>query len=286
MKQWICFVLVFNCSFAAVLAQPPKTSLLWEISGNGLKQPSYLFGTFHMMCKTDFQVSDELKKRISGANAFYGELKMDEEGMQAKLAMKMMMPDRSIEAMIGSKDYPAVKEGFQKITGMSLQMLDHFKPFMAESLLTLNMVPCADKIQPETEFTNLAKQLNIPVRGLETIDEQINAIDKQPLDSQVRSFSESVLKYDSAKTVMQQLIAVYQTRDIDSLYRFMKANGNSGDFELDLLVNRNHNWIPRIEQVIAAESVFFAVGAGHLGGQEGVISLLRKRGYRLTPVKY
>jgi uncharacterized protein YbaP (TraB family) len=286
MKKGFYFVLLLSISCTQLLAQSKKTSLLWEISGHGLKQPSYLFGTFHIMCKADFAISDTLKKKIAGAKSFYGELNLEEPGMEAKLAMKMMMPDKSIETLIGKKDYKAVSEGFQKITGISLEMLDHFKPFMAESLLTLYMISCKEKIQPETEFVKIAKEYKIPVRGLETIDDQINTIDKQPLDSQIRSLTESILKYDSSRIMMKKMIAVYQARDIDSLYRFMKANGTGGDFEIELLVNRNHNWVPVMEKAMAIEPVFFAVGAGHLGGQEGVINLLRKRGYKLSPVKY
>ncbi len=283
----ILYLLVCLCTGSLQLrAQAPQTSLLWEIRGKGLQHSSYLFGTFHIMCKAEFSISQELKSRITGSRYFYGELNMDELGNDTKVAMKLMMTDKSLKDLIGKKDYPAVSDGFQKVTGISLEMLDHFKPFMAESLLAMNMISCTDRVQPETEFANIAKENKVPMRGLETIDDQLNAVDKQPLDSQVHSLAETVLKFDSSKLMMAKMIAVYRTRDVDSLYAFLKANGSTGDFEKELLVNRNHNWVPLIEKAMTDGPVFFAVGAGHLGGPDGIIRLLRKRGYKLTPVKY
>jgi uncharacterized protein YbaP (TraB family) len=284
MKRLYCVVLL---AFSALLAtaQPPKSSLLWEISGNGLKTPSYLFGTFHMMCRSDFEISEILKTKLVAAKQFYGEISMEDLGDQMKLARQMMMTDKTISAMMSEDEFSKAAASFQQITGMPLQMFNNFKPFMALSMVTLNSIPCTDKIQPETEFAALAKENRLTLLGLETIEDQVKAINTQPLDSQVKQLKMILLNYDSVKNVMQQIIAVYKKRNIDSIYAFMKSGGEI-DFENELIIKRNHNWIPLIEKAIADKPSFFAVGAGHLGGSEGVIALLRKRGYTLTPVKY
>ena len=85
---------------------------------------------------------------------------------------------------------------------------------------------------------------------------------------------------------MLKMQAVYNLRNTDSLYSFMKSEGTGGDLETELLVKRNLKWIPVIKKAMAAKASFFVVGAGHLGGPEGVIRLLRKQGYKVTPVKY
>lgn len=145
---------------------------------------------------------------------------------------------------------------------------------------------CADQVQPETEFTKLAQKHGLEVLGLETIDDQINAIDKEPLDSQLHSLVKMVQNFDSVKQVMAKLMEVYKLRDIDSVYRFMQTAGMDEDFTTTMITRRNEKWIPLMQKAMADQPVFFAVGAGHLGGTEGVISLLRKQGYRLTPVKF
>ncbi len=85
---------------------------------------------------------------------------------------------------------------------------------------------------------------------------------------------------------MTKMIAVYKQNDVEKIYRFIKDNGGDGDFETALLVTRNKRWIPVIKKATAEKASFFAVGAGHLGGKEGVIALLKKEGYTLTPVLY
>lgn len=277
---WIC------CGTGQLPAQDTRSSLLWEISGNGLSDPSYLFGTFHIMCKQDFRISDTLESKIKGVKQFFGELKLDDPALQTKLMSKLLMTDQTLQTMIPENEYPVISKKFQEITGMPLIMLNNFKPFMSLSLLALNSISCKETVQPETEFVKMAEKYEIPVMGLETVDDQLGAIDKEPVDSQILSLKKTVLNFDSVKNVMTEMIAVYQQRNIDSLYRYMQQSGMSDDFETVLLDRRNQNWIPIMEAAIRNGPAFFAVGAGHLGGQEGVINLLRKKGYQLKPVMY
>jgi uncharacterized protein YbaP (TraB family) len=286
MKKAILLFLVSLTGFFNSWSQQPANSLLWKISGNGLQEDSYLFGSFHILCKDDLKISDILKSKITNAKVLYSEIKLDEEGMEAKMALKMRMQNTTLESLIGKSDYAMVNERFQQITNLPLQMLDHFKPFMAISLLTMNTLSCKEKLSPETEFTKIAKENKIPNLGLETIDDQIAVIDKWSLDSQIHALTESVLHFDSSKRALKEMIAIYKLRNVDSLYQYMKEKGTSDDFELDMLINRNRNWVPIIETAIKQQPAFFVVGAGHLGGPDGVLSLLRKRGYRLTPVTY
>lgn len=286
MKKTFCFLLLIVLTGNYADSQTIQSSLLWEISGNGLPEPSHIFGSFHILCKDDFSIPDILRNRIKNAKQFYGELDMDDPTLQQQIAMKMILQGKTLQSLMSAEDYTKVSEQFQKIIGISLAMFNNFKPFMGLSLLAINSISCKEKIQPETEFANLAKQYHLPIRGLETVDDEINAIDKEPLDSQINSLKQTVLNYDSVKNMMLEMKAVYNLRDIDSLYRFIKKAGAGGDFETELLIKRNQNWLPVIKKAMAENTAFFVVGAGHLGGQEGVINLLRKQGYKVTPVMY
>ena len=267
--------------------EQPKNSLLWMISGKDLSRPSYVFGTFHMMCKSDFAITDPLKEKLNATEQFYGELDMDDPGLQMSMMSKMRLKDKTLKDLMSEKDYTTLSENFQRVTGMQLQMFNQFMPFMSLSLLTLNSIECSDRVQPEGEFVKLAQQKKLPILGLETIDDQIEAINSQPLDSQLYSLKRMVLAYDSVKQSMNKMIAVYKENNVDKLYDFIKANSNGDDrFETEMLAKRNKKWIPTIEKAIHEKPSFFAVGAGHLGGHEGVLELLRKQGYTLTPVLY
>lgn len=266
--------------------KPPVSSLLWKISGKGLQQPSYIFGTFHIMCKSDFTISPALEAKIKTAKQFYGELDMDDPGMQMTLMTKMRLQETSLAKLLGDEDYKAVSDSFKSITGMPLQLFNQFSPFMPMSLLAISSIKCADRIQPETEFVTIAKNNQLPILGLETIDDQLKAINAQPLDSQVLAFKQTVLKYDSVQQMMVKMIQVYKQNNAEKIYRFIMDNGGTNDFETAMLVVRNKKWIPVIKKAVMDKPSFFAVGAGHLGGKQGVIALLKKEGYTLTPVLY
>ena len=286
MKNTFCLLLLMLVCGYAANAQTDKNSLLWQINGNGLQQPSYIFGSFHIMCKADFQISAILAGKIRISKQFFGELDMSDPTLQQQMISKMMLQGNTLQSLMGETEYTKVSAQFLQIAGVSLAMFNNFKPFMPLSILVIKSIPCKEKIQPETEFVNLAQKYQIPIRGLESVDEEINAIDQVPLDSQINSLKQSVLNFDSVKTVMLKLQAVYNLRNTDSLYSFVKGESKGGDLETELLVKRNLKWIPIIRKAMADKASFFVVGAGHLGGPEGVIHLLQNQGYKVTPVTY
>lgn len=286
-RFFILLISAFTFSGNALGQETPKNSLLWMISGKDLSRPSYVFGTFHMMCKSDFAITDPLKEKLNATEQFYGELDMDDPTLQMSMISKLRLKDKTLKDLMSEADYTILSENFQRVTGMQLQSFNQFMPFMSLSVLTLNSIECSDKIQPEGEFVKLAQQQKLPILGLETIDDQIEAINSQPLDSQLYSLKRMVIAYDSVKQSIHKMIAVYKENNVDKLYDFIRANSNGDDrFETEMLAKRNKRWIPIIEKAIHEKPSFFAVGAGHLGGNEGVLELLRKQGYTLTPVLY
>lgn len=289
MKRIVSLFFFAFFTIPQLFAQAPKSSLLWKISGNGLQAPSYIFGTYHIMCKEDFMITPILKGSLLSTKQFYGELKMDDPAMQMQMMKELMMKDKTLESFMTPDEYQKVNIAFQKITGRSITMFNQFKPFMSLSLLYLSMATCTEKVQPETMFMEIAKEGKLPILGLETVDDQMKAIDKFPVDSQVYELKKLVLNFDSVKAETQGIIDIYKTGNIDSLYKVLIGSGSSAmgpNMEKDLVITRNHNWIPLIKKAITAKPTFFAVGAGHLGGKTGVINLLRTQGYKVTPVKF
>ena len=292
MKRIVSLFFLVFLAISQLFAQEPASSLLWEISGNGLKAPSYLFGTSHIMCKEDFTITSILKSSLLSTKQFYGELKMDDPAMQMQMMKEMMLKGKTLESLMTPDDYKKVNIAFQKITGTPITMFNQFKPFMSLSVLYLAMATCSEKVQPETEFMNIAKEAKLPILGLETVADQMKAIDKLPLDSQVYELKKMVLNFDSLKAEMQGMTDVYKSRNIDSIYNFIITSGSGSgsglgqDMEKDLIITRNNNWLPLIKEAITANPTFFAVGAGHLGGKTGVVNLLRTQGYKVTPVKF
>jgi uncharacterized protein YbaP (TraB family) len=285
--KWIVICLACLPWFTVIAQKSkPASSLLWEIRGNDLQQPSYLFGTFHLLCEGEFKVDGVLTEKIKGSVQLYEELKLDDPSLQMQLMGKMMMTDKSLQSFYTSDDWQKMSNAFIKITGTPLTLLNNVKPFTPMSLLVLKSVDCQDTVQPEQELVKIATANQKPVFGLETVQDQLNALDKEPLDSQAVSLKKILMNFDSSKNVMKYLKKNYLLNDADSLYRYMKQMGIDNGFETALLIERNQRWIPKIQEAMKKGQTFFAVGAGHLGGENGVIALLRKKGYTVTPLSF
>ena len=285
MKSILTSVLTFiSVNFIFAQAQP-KSSLLWEVTGNGIAKPSYLFGTFHLIYKEDFEITSTLKQKFNTTEKLFEEMKMDDPSIQMKM-MAQMKSDKSLKELYDSNNYKMLADSFQKITGMPLGFFNNYKPFLATTMLTQKMLSCKEIIQPETEFIKLAKEKNIEIFGLETIEDEMKAIDKMPLDSQLHSIIKTVGNFDSVKQMMTSIVEVYKKRNPDELYKFMKLNGVDDAFETAMLEERNNNRLPTIITNIKKQATFFAFGAGHLCGKNGIINLLRKKGYKVKPIQY
>lgn len=264
----------------------PNGSLLWEISGKGNAQPSFIFGTFHIMCKDQFTISPILASTITSTNQFIGELDMDDPTIQSTLLQKISMKNQTIESLMDSSSFRKFDDAFKKITGVPATQFNHYKPFFYLSFLTLKTIPCLIFVQPETELMQIAKKNGKEVLGLETVNEQMEAIDAQPLDSQIISLQKMVLNFDSTKKMMKEMMAVYKKDDAELLYKYVQDQGTDGMNEEVLLVKRNKSWIPKLKKMMQEKSSFVAVGGAHLGGKTGVLALLRAEGYTVKPVKY
>lgn len=218
----VLLVLISFLSYNTILSQEqPKSSLLWQITGKGIKQPSYLFGTFHIICKEDFVISDLLQQKLLSTKALFEEMKMDDPNFQMQMMLKLRS-DTTIESLLDSNMYNKLAIQFQKITGISINFFKGYKPFMLSSMLAQKMIPCTNVIQPETEFIKIAKKKNIPIEGLELIDDELEAINKLPLDSQINTIIKMVNNFDSAKQMMQEIII--ETKRIDPKEKFIKIN--------------------------------------------------------------
>jgi uncharacterized protein YbaP (TraB family) len=131
----------------------------------------------------------------------------------------------------------------------------------------------------------LAGKQQSEVIGLETVEEQMALFDSIPYKDQAKMIMDMINNLPAARKEFKDLVNLYKSEKINELYT-MTTNSNfdlSGSEEL-LLQDRNKKWIARIKSEIAEKPTFFAVGAAHLGGESGVIALLRKAGYKARPV--
>jgi uncharacterized protein len=268
----------------------PAQSLLWKISGNGLKQPSYLFGTMHLLCADDIDLSDSLKSAIGKADQVYLELDLDNlmEMMGAMTKMKMRN-DTTLSDLLSKEDYQKVKTYFTENAKMlPFSMLETYKPLLAASMIMEKKAgECDNLISMEQLIMKETKKVGKKIRGMETIAYQMSIFDSIPYKFQAEQLLKMITDGDNADAGdMKKLTDAYRKQQLDKLEEITRSEEAGIMQYTDLLLyNRNKNWAAKAKELMPEGSIVMAVGAGHLPGEKGVINLLRLAGYKVEPVK-
>ena len=262
-----------------------QSSLLWEISGNGLKSPSYIYGTIHIIPGVRFFLPDTLGKIIAVTDKVVLELDMDDPSLLAETQKDMMMDNTVIDSLVSKPDLDYLTKFFNDTIGIPYSLVNRIKPMLLESFIAMKMA--GDKPQSyENNFLTMANTHNKEIIGLETVKEQMAVFDQVSITDQVKYLMDNVKRYSSLKTEFNQLIDAYTSQNLDEIYRLMmETDTTDARFDSIIVNKRNKNWIPRIEKLVQNQPCFIAVGSGHLAGNEGVLALLRKEGYTVKPVR-
>lgn len=274
------------CLVSSSTAQVPREkTLLWQVSGKGITKPSYLFGTIHIMCENELVMPAAVKEKFGTATELYLEIDMDDPGMMKEMMTGMQMKDSStLQQLIGDR-FDSANMIFKKITGMPLTMMNKAKPFLLMSLIYPSLLGCMPASW-ESVFQKMAKEKTMEIKGLETLRDQMDVFEKIPYHVQSDMLTKLLFNIDSAKNDFNEMLDVYKQKDINKLNEITVADEDFGEYEGILLNDRNQKWIPVIGEQSKKMPTFFAFGAGHLGGKNGVIYLLRKAGFVVKPVFY
>ena len=292
MKRFCAIVLGSMITITA-LAQKNNTdnTLLWKISGNGLKKPSYLFGTIHMLCADDAVLSDSLKNVIKKVQEVYFEVDLDNMfemlGVMSKMKMK---GDTTLQDLLSEEDYKKVKNYFEtKESMLPFSMLETYKPMLAASTLQQGGMPCETTAMMEQVIMQEAKQYGKSIKGLESMGYQASVLDNIPYKlqaDQLVSYIDNANKGDGEDKELTEMMNAYRSQNLQKLEEMlMKSDPSISNYTDILLYNRNGNWVEKLKNLLPEKSILVAVGAGHLPGKKGCINLLRQAGYKVTPVK-
>ncbi|RYY90078.1 MAG: TraB/GumN family protein [Chitinophagaceae bacterium] len=267
-----------------------ENTLLWRISGKDLKQPSYLFGTMHMLCATQIDLSDSLRDAIKRTDYVY--LELDMENMQELMGVmsKMKMTgDTTLADLLPRSAYDSVRAFFSDKPGMiPFTMLEKFKPMLAASAVMEADVSCQNPVGMEQLIMVEARQQRRGIRGLETMAFQMSIFDSIPYRLQAQQLLDYVKNYgktDNRKT-FDEMMSAYVNQRLDKLQAITLEENAGMEPCMDvLLYRRNIDWVKKMSALMPEHAVVVAVGAGHLPGDKGVIALLRKAGYTVEPVE-
>lgn len=289
-STFLAFLLALSITvpvFGQTSANEPKT-LLWEISGKGLGHPSYLFGTIHAICPENFSLSDAVKDKLSKSARLSLEVDMDAPNFLVELQQAAVLPKGStLRGFFSEPDYKLLSDFFKQSLEIDLAQLDRVKPFMLHSMLLSQLTQC-QAVSYEQSLMELAQRQGKEVIGLETVSEQLKAIDEMPAKVQTTMLTRMVSNMDEARQTYQKMVNLYMQQDLLGLDKLSREEYKTEDYRLyeqAFLINRNKRWIPVMERESHIQPTFFAVGAGHLTGKDGLLELLRKKGYTVLPVQ-
>ncbi len=282
-RTLLYLVLSFFYSVTAYSQIPTEKSLLWEISGNGLKSSSYLYGTFHLLCENDLKLDSLVYKKLNTCSNLYLELDFDDPNMITEMQQAMMKGNgESVKKYVTEEEFKQMNDAMQKMSGYPLEPFVGMKPMLTASFLYPGVLGCAPS-SPEGVLVTHATTNKMGIHGLETVARQMSIFDKIPFEEQTKMLKEYLLTPNSFKTQTEQMLGLYRTKDVPGMYAMMEEDGEMSNYLDIMLFERNTEWIEKIKANSAKSACFYAVGAGHLGGEYGVISLLRKAGFTVSP---
>lgn len=274
-----------------------ENSLLWKIEKDQNQKPSYLFGTIHFIDSSKYFFPDTLNKLIASSELVVMEI--DESISNPMEYMSLLMLDSgAVLDFVSPEQGDSLLTWFDEHMGISPDMfelsMNKMKPFVIYSMMLLEgemPSPNSEQDSPmesyDLNIQSFASEAGIDIVGLETVPDQIGFFDA--LDSTVLGelmMSGIRKKPNDSMSDFNSMEDIYLNQDIDSMYAFSSSSMDEmNSMESILLTTRNKNWIPKINDLIKDQTCFIAVGAGHLGGPEGIIRLLEKEGYKLTPIK-
>ena len=300
-KKFITIVALATTTFVSANAQ-----LLYRITSDSQQKPSYIIGTFHA---EDGSFLD----KIPGANAaidevdqVYGEMDIktmtNPDSIAATQAMAMLPDGKTIKDVLTAEQFEKLDKYVTSVVGAGLsnpmvfQQMGKQNPAALENDLSVmklvKMMP--GKFNPnnllDLSIQQTAIQKGKKTYGLETMDFQTRLMFGRPMDKMTELLMCSIDNSEFLDNQNLLLLEAYREQNLDKLMEvvFMKM-GNSCDMTEEymngLIFNRNSDWARKIPAIVKDSPTLFVVGAGHLGGEKGVINLLRKAGFKVEGVK-
>lgn len=276
---------------AVVVAQQNSiaNALLWKVTGNGLKKPSYLFGTYHFLSNGFVDTIQAVKNAYAASDAVVGELNID-SSIQAPMMEASMLKGTTLQKELPDTLYTTASKWFKEEAAFDIAQLNQVSPF---AVMSFAMAITQQKyfpnkpgeVQLDTYFQQAAKKDGKKVLGLETIQMQIKAIFGQmTLQRQVVLLSEMFKDKDGLKKMIGIMNTAYTSQNLGALQQLMYGSSYKPEEMKALLDDRNNYWMQQLPGLMDEQSLFVAVGALHLVGKSGLVNQLKEKGYTVTPV--
>jgi hypothetical protein len=284
--SYIClwFLFLFVNTLTAQQHQKYR-SLLWKISSNGLAKDSYLFGTMHAKDKKLFRFSESFHKAFAEAEKFAMEISLDNTMYVGIFNMMMADENYDIHDYLSDAEYARLDAWLRKEFGFKLSLFERIKPIFIYIMTNKASLGSGNRQFLDEYLYTLARQQGKEIIGLETIEEQVAALESISIEEQFQMILKSIDRQRQENRAYKKLLRAYLKQHLNRLYALMQQSMLSETAYRKMIDERNIIMVKRLIPLLHDHSVFVAVGAGHLAGGHGMIELLRKEGYEVAPVR-
>jgi uncharacterized protein YbaP (TraB family) len=288
-KLQFTFILSFLCGCFCLTtqqAQAQTKGLLWQITGKNITQPTYLYGTIHMFDTSLYRLPQPVMAKLAQTKQVYFELDFSKLNPMELMGYAFVKDTaQRLDKLLDTASLHKLQRLIKTVPMM--QMLGdnvyRFKPLFLTTLLINN----GKAVTIDMEMFKRAQELKDSVGGLETVAEQMQALDVIPVTTQAKMMQDMLRSYTNADDAIKKLTEIYVKQNIGTLLEEMNDNTPmDAAFNEALLIKRNAVMADRIDKLTGKRSTMIAVGAGHLGGPKGLIALLKQKGYTLKSVPF
>ncbi|MDE6279445.1 MAG: TraB/GumN family protein [Paramuribaculum sp.] len=284
--------------FSIAFAAPAHSQLLWSVTNPANpQQKSYLLGTHHVAPADMLSRVDGLIEALDEVDGVVGEIDIanaEPTSLQRAVMSYAMAPaDSTLTVVFTKQQLDSINEAFSRCgaEGVKVENMAFLKPgFINLQLTLLQTIEAIPDFDPSLQFDgriqNIAAAAGKPVYALEKAEWQLELLFSRPIAEQAEEVMLTVANDSLLMQKSQSLANAYLDENLDSISSLIFDPLAGVDLARadELIYDRNRNWMPQLTDLMKDKSVLIAVGCGHLVGPDGLLSLLRKEGYELTPV--
>ncbi len=256
--------------------------MLYRLQTKKMGKPSYLFGTMHLQNDAAFTYKSIVLEKINACDAFATEFKLDEVDEARTTEYMNLPPGVFLETLLSPKKFNQIDTFLQTNLQIHLMAFNQSKPLIISNLITSSIFQQDMDLALDVYLYQYAKMQGKELLGIETFEEQLEILQKIPLESQVKSLKSLIKNFDKHRKEMKELSELYQQGDTKKLYELAKKGAKG--FRKIMLYNRNKIMTERIVPLIHKKSVCIAIGAGHLEGKKGILKYLKNEGVEVIKI--
>jgi uncharacterized protein YbaP (TraB family) len=263
---------------------PPNKNhtMLWSVCPPGQQASSYVFGTMHVKDQKAYTFYQMACLYIEQCQALALEFDLGSIDHEAQLRLMEQTPAHSIESMLSPHKLKKVRQFFLRALQIDIYPLRKLSPLLISNLINESLLQEDHPIALDEMLWRYARQQEKKILGIETYEEQLQVLKEISPEVQAQSIVAMARRFRQHRRHLLCLASLYAEGNLPQLHQSSKRSLSGMRYQM--LYHRNKVMADRIGHLIAEQTVFCAIGAGHLYGGKGVLRLLKQQGLKLVPV--